>query len=85
MQIFALTGHSYYREGTKWAKGHFYALMGHLSCHIWAFIATAEPGNCPREAFSLPLKGNSQGRWNQGPGALALPKFPTPKSALFSK
>ena len=46
---------------TKWAKGHLYALMGHLSCYIWALMATTEPGNCPRDPFSLPLKGHSQG------------------------
>ena len=44
---------------------------GHLASHIRALIiATAEPGNCPREPFLLPLKGHNQGRWNQG-GALA--------------
>ena len=73
MQIFDPTGAQLYREGTKWAKRHLYALMGHLAFHIRALIATAEPGNCPRESFSLPLKGHSQGRWNQGArgGALA--------------
>ena len=72
-------GHSYYREGTKWAKalGHLYALMGHLSCHkFWALIATAEPGNCPREPFSLPLKGHSEGRWNCSPKNFHTQKVP---------
>ena len=82
--VFALTGHSYYREGTKWAKGHLYALMGHLSGHIWALIATAEPNNyCPREPFSLPLKGHSQGRWNQGAGGSCTPKISTPQNCPF--
>ena len=87
MQILPLTGHSYYQEGTNWAKGHLYALMGHLAFHFRAPIATAEPGNCPREPFPLPLKGtvNSQGRWNQGGRGHCSPKIPTPKSALFSK
>ena len=60
-----------------------YALMGHLSGHIWALIATAEPGNCPREPFSLPLKGHSQGRWNQGAGGACTPKISTPKKCHF--
>ena len=47
-----LRGTCYYREGTKWEKGHLYALMGHLSCHIWALIATADPGNSG--ALALP-------------------------------
>ena len=68
MQCFAPDRAQLYREGTKWAKGHLCALMGHLSFHIRALIATAEPGNCPHEPFSLPLKGHCQGRWNQGPG-----------------
>ena len=86
MQIFAPDGAQLYREGTKWAKGHLYALMGHLSYHIRALIATAEPINCPREPISLPLmKGHSQRRWNQGAGALAPPKFQHPKGAIFSK
>ena len=71
-----LTGHILYREGSKWTKGHFYALMGHLAFHIRALIATAEPGNCPREPFPLPLKGHSQGRWNQGPGRGRLLPLP---------
>ena len=50
-------------EGTKWAKGHLYALMGHLVFHIRALIATAELGNYPHESLSLPLKGHGQGRW----------------------
>ena len=54
MQFLPPTGHSY-REGTKWAKGHLYALMGHLAFHIRALRATAEPGICPREPYSLPL------------------------------
>ena len=29
---------------------------GHLALHIRALIATAEPGNCPRESFFLPLR-----------------------------
>ena len=29
-----MAGHSYYREGTKWAKGYLYALMGHLAFHF---------------------------------------------------
>ena len=33
-----LTGHSYYRESTKWTKGHLYALMGHLSFHFRALM-----------------------------------------------
>ena len=64
MQFLPPTGHSY-REGTKWAKGHLYALMGHLAFHIRALRATAEPGICPREPYSLPLKGHSQGRLPQ--------------------
>ena len=43
MQIFA-PDVAQYREGTKWAKGHLYALTGHLAFHIGALIATAEPG-----------------------------------------
>ena len=64
MQIFAPdhADGAHNREGTKWTKGHIYALMGHLAFHIRALIATAEPGNCPRESFSLPLTGHSQGR-----------------------
>ena len=54
--------HSYYREGTRWAKGHLYASMGHLSCYIWALMAKTEPGNCPREPFSLPLHEGAQSR-----------------------
>ena len=80
-----MTGHSYYKEVTKLAKGHLYALMGHLAFHFRALIAPAESGNCPREPFSLPLKGHSQGRWNQGAGALAPQKIPTPKKRPFPK
>ena len=93
MQIFTPDGAQSYREGTNWAKGHLYALMGHLahSFHIRALIATAEPENCPRESFSLPLKGHSQGRWIRGAGggggkgALAPQKIQHPNSAPFSK
>ena len=53
------------------------------------YIATAEPGNYPREPFSLPLHEGAQSRavesGNQSAGALALPTFPHPKSAPFSK
>ena len=73
-----------YREGTKWANGNIYALMGHLALHIRALISTAEPGNCPREPFSLPLKGHSPGRWNEGAGGRLLPKNPTPRKCPFS-
>ena len=85
MQIFAPDeAQLLYREGTKWAKGHLYALIGHLSCHIWALIATAELGNCPREPFSLPLKGHSQGRWIQGAGGACSPQnFHTQKVPFF--
>ena len=38
MQFFAPDGPQLYREGTKWAKGHLYALMGHLALHIRALI-----------------------------------------------
>ena len=61
MQIFAPYG-----AHIKWAKGACLCLNGAFSLHNRAPIATAEPGNCPRESFSLPLKGHSQGRWNQG-------------------
>ena len=51
-KILPLTGRNY-RKGTKWAKGHLYTLMGHISCHIWALIiATAEPQKlekCPQK------------------------------------
>ena len=80
MQIFAPDGARLYIEGTNWTKGHFYALMGDLAFHIRALIhvATAEPGNCPRESFSLPLKGYIQGR--------LLPKnSKAQKVPLFSK
>ena len=58
MLIFAPDGAQLYREGTKWAKGHLYALMGHLAHHIRALMATSEPENCPHE-FLLPLMGHS--------------------------
>ena len=44
-------GNFYIREGTKLAKGHIYALIGHLALNIRALKATTEPGNCPRESF----------------------------------
>ena len=57
--FFAHYGAQLYREGTKLAKGHLYALMWHLALHIRAHvIVTSEPGNCPRESF-LPLMGHS--------------------------
>ena len=43
------------REGTKFAKGHLCALMGHLALYIRALIATTEPGNCPRDSYFSPL------------------------------
>ena len=49
--FFAHYGAQLYREGTKFAKGHLNALMGHLSIHIRALIATTEPGNYPRDFF----------------------------------
>ena len=54
-------GAQLYREGTKWTKGHLYALMGHLAFHIRAHIVTVEPENCPREPFSLPQWGTVKG------------------------
>ena len=86
MQNFAPDGAQLYREGTKWAKGHLYALIRHLAFHIRALIATAEPVNnfVPVNLnFSLPLKGHSQRWWNQGAGVLAPPKFQHPKGAIF--
>ena len=75
MHIFVPDGAQLYRVGTKWAKGHLYVLIGHLAFHIRALIATVEPGNYPREPFSLPLKGHSQlGRWNQGGRGRLLPQ-----------
>ena len=77
-------GSHYYREGTKWAKGHLHALMGHLSCHIWALIATTEPGIIsPVNLSHCPWRGTVKGGGIRGPGVLALPKFPHPKSASF--
>ena len=52
MQNFAPDGAEMIEKGTKWAKGHLYTLMGHISCHIWALIATAEPQKlekCPQK------------------------------------
>ena len=40
-------GAQLHREGTKLAKGHIYALMGHLALHIIGPLATTEQGNCP--------------------------------------
>ena len=60
-----LTGHII-EKAQSGQRGIFYVLMEYLAFHIRALIATAEPGNCPRESFSLPLTGHSQGRWNQG-------------------
>ena len=51
--FFAHYGAQLYREGTKLARGHLYALMGHLALHI----ATTEPGNCPRESLFCPWWG----------------------------
>ena len=31
--FFTPNGAKLYREGTEWAKGHLYALMGHLALH----------------------------------------------------
>ena len=38
LNVFCFTpdGAKLYREGTKWAKVHLYALMGHLALHIKA-------------------------------------------------
>ena len=62
---------------------NLYALMRHLAFHIRALIATAEPGNCPRESFSLPLKGHSPGCWNQGAGGACSPKLKKKKKVPF--
>ena len=66
-----ITGHSYnYREGTKLAKGHLYALMRHLALYIRALLATTEPGNCPCESLVCPWWGTVvKRRHNMGKGA----------------
>ena len=66
-------------------KGHFYALIEHLAFHIRALIATAEPENCAREPFLLPLKGHRQGGGIKGPEGASSPKIQTPKMCPFSK
>ena len=71
-----LRGIVIYREGTKWAKGHLYALMGHLAFHIRALIATVEPGNCPRE------RGTVKGGGIRVEGGTCSPEFQHPKGAL---
>ena len=82
MKIIAPDGGTFIIE--KAQSGQRGGTLWHLSCHIWALIATAEPGNCPREPFSLPLKGHSQGRWNQGAGGACTPKISnTPKVPFF--
>ena len=85
MQIFAPDG-PVYREGT-WCmgKGAPLCLNGgfYLAFHInRAHIAAAEPGNCPSEPFSLPLKWHSQ---YKGAGALAPQIYQHTKGALYSK
>ena len=45
--LFTHYGAQLYREGTKLAKGHLYAFMGHLAQHIRALMATSEPENFP--------------------------------------
>ena len=78
-------GHSYYKEGTNWEKGHLYALMGHLSRHIWALIVTAEPWNCPCEPVSLPDGAQSRAVESGGRGAWTPNISNTQKVPLFSK
>ena len=61
----SLTGHSKTETAQSGQRGTFMPNgVGHLSCHIWALMASAEPGNiyCPRQPFSLPLKGHMQSR-----------------------
>ena len=54
-----LTGHSKIEKAQSGQRGTFrlYALMGHLSCHICALMATTEPGNCPRASFLIAPEG----------------------------
>ena len=73
-------------------KGAPLFLNGYFSCHIWAFIATTEAENWPREPFSVPLKGHSRAAARVaepgGMGYLPPPpkkKNPTPKKCPFSK
>ena len=62
--------------------------MGHLALHVRSSAATVEPGNCPREPFSLPPEGaqSKGGGIRGGRGALAPQKgvlFLT-KSVIFN-
>ena len=85
-----MMGHSnYYREGTKWAKGHLYALMGAFILSHLGPIAPYSDGGIslgiisPVNVSHCPWRGTVKGGGIRGPGALALPKFPQPKSASF--
>ena len=77
MQIFAPDGVQFFIEKAQSGKGQLYALMGHLAFHFRALIATAEPGNCPREPFSFPLKEKQSRAVESGGPAAALAPLKT--------